>query len=61
VHENWQVVLRDALAQRDQLEKDAEAEQKQTGDDQAPKGHSTRSLRFMQRWLSDLQWQLIAT
>lgn len=32
VHENWQVVLRDALARREQLEKDAEAEQKQTGE-----------------------------
>jgi type III restriction enzyme len=32
VHENWQVVLRDALARREQLERDAEAEQKQTGE-----------------------------
>ena len=32
VHEDWQVVLRDALARRDQLETDAEAEQKQTGE-----------------------------
>ncbi|TVP79578.1 MAG: restriction endonuclease subunit R [Puniceicoccaceae bacterium] len=32
VHEDWQVVLRDALARRDQLEKDAEAERKQTGE-----------------------------
>lgn len=32
VHEDWQVVLRDALARRDQLEADAEAEQKQTGE-----------------------------
>ncbi|HBR92644.1 MAG TPA: restriction endonuclease subunit R, partial [Opitutae bacterium] len=32
VHEDWQVVLRDALARRDQLEKDAEAEYKQTGE-----------------------------
>ncbi|MGB0743724.1 MAG: DEAD/DEAH box helicase family protein [Opitutales bacterium] len=32
VHEDWQVMLRDALARRDQLEADAEAEQKQTGE-----------------------------
>lgn len=32
VHPDWQVVLRDALARRDQLEQDAEAEQKQTGE-----------------------------
>jgi len=32
VHEDWQVVLRDALARRDQLEIDAEAERKQTGE-----------------------------
>lgn len=32
VHENWQVVLRDALARRDQLEKDAIEEAKLTGE-----------------------------
>jgi len=36
VHENWQIVLRDALARRDQLEKDAQAEAKLTGEQIRP-------------------------